>query len=127
MMKYTTATRLMCGMSLLSRISCIDTVMLMAGLYVNASCYNYCFLFPFSAVLSSTLLKEKLNLHGKIGCFLSIIGSTVIIIHAPEEDKIDDLYEIGRNMCTIGESSGLFQASGEISGFQGGAHFTALQ
>lgn len=60
-------------------------------------------LFHFSAVLSSTLLNEKLNLHGKIGCFLSIIGSTVIIIHAPEEGKIDDLYEIGRNMCTIGE------------------------
>lgn len=54
-------------------------------------------------MLSSTLLKEKLNLHGKIGCILSIIGSTVIIIHAPEEDKIDDLYEIGRNMCSIGE------------------------
>ncbi len=58
----------------------------------------------FSAVLSSTLLNEKLNLHGKMGCFLSIIGSTMIIIHAPEEGKIDDLYQIGRNMCSIGKS-----------------------
>lgn len=55
-----------------------------------------------SAVLSSTLLNEKLNFHGKIGCILSIIGSTVIVIHAPEEDKIDNLYQIGQNMCTIG-------------------------
>jgi len=38
----------------------------------------------FSAVLSSTLLKEKLNIHGKLGCFLCILGSTVIVIHAPE-------------------------------------------
>lgn len=59
--------------------------------------------FWLSAGLSSALLNEKLNLHGKMGCFLSIIGSTVIIIHAPEEDRIDNLYEIGRNMCTIGE------------------------
>ena len=61
-------------------------------------------LSPPSAVLSSTLLNETLNLHGKIGCFLSIIGSTVIIIHAPEEGKINDLYEIGRSMCSAGES-----------------------
>ena len=63
--------------------------------------------FLYSAVLSSTLLNEKLNLHGKIGCFLSIIGSTVIIIHAPEEEQIEDLYQIGRNMCTIGEDEGV--------------------
>ena len=59
--------------------------------------------YSYSAVLSSSLLKEKLNLHGKIGCVLSLIGSTVIIIHAPEEDRIDDLYQIGRNMCSIGK------------------------
>ena len=56
-----------------------------------------------SAVLSSTLLKEKLNTHGKLGCILCIIGSTVIVIHAPEEGEIDSLYDIGRNMCSIGE------------------------
>ena len=29
-----------------------------------------------SAILSSYFLNERLNLHGKIGCFLSILGST---------------------------------------------------
>lgn len=56
-----------------------------------------------SAVLSSNLLKEKLNLHGKVGCLLSILGSTVIILHAPEEGEANDLYEIGKNMLSLGE------------------------
>jgi drug/metabolite transporter (DMT)-like permease len=55
-----------------------------------------------SAVLSSYLLKERLNLHGKVGCLLSILGSTVIILHAPEEGEANDLYEIGKNMLSLG-------------------------
>uniref|UniRef100_H0VM35 NIPA magnesium transporter 2 n=3 Tax=Rodentia TaxID=9989 RepID=H0VM35_CAVPO len=35
-----------------------------------------------SAILSSYFLNERLNLHGKIGCLLSILGSTVMVIHA---------------------------------------------
>ena len=57
----------------------------------------------FSAILSSSLLNEKLNLHGKIGCFLCILGSTIIVIHAPEEEEVSDLYAIGKNMISIGE------------------------
>ena len=48
------------------------------------------------------MLNEKLNLHGKLGCLLAIVGSTIIIIHAPEESEVNDLYEIGRNMLSIG-------------------------
>ena len=55
-------------------------------------------------MLSSTLLQEKLNLHGKIGCILSIIGSTVIVLHAPDDEVIDSLNKIGRNICSIGRS-----------------------
>ncbi len=55
-----------------------------------------------SAVLSSQLLNERLNLHGKMGCFLSILGSTVIIIHAPQEGEVNNLYEIGKNMLSVG-------------------------
>ena len=58
----------------------------------------------YSAVLSSYLLKEKLNLHGKVGCVLSIIGSTVIILNAPEEGEANDLYEIGKNMLSLGKT-----------------------
>ncbi|KAM4796711.1 magnesium transporter NIPA2 [Rhinophrynus dorsalis] len=44
-----------------------------------------------SAILSSYFLSEKLNLHGKIGCLLSILGSTVMVIHAPKEEEIESL------------------------------------
>ena len=50
--------------------------------------------FFFSALLASYFLQEKQNLHGKIGCLLSIIGSTVLVIHAPQEEEVkrmDDL------------------------------------
>jgi hypothetical protein len=38
-----------------------------------------------AAILSSKFLNEKLNLLGKLGCFLCIIGSTIIVIHSPKE------------------------------------------
>ncbi|XP_033150781.1 magnesium transporter NIPA2 [Drosophila busckii] len=44
-----------------------------------------------SAVMASKFLNEKLNLLGKIGCFLCIIGSTIIVIHSPKEKEIEDL------------------------------------
>ncbi|XP_078534349.1 LOW QUALITY PROTEIN: magnesium transporter NIPA3 [Lissotriton helveticus] len=44
------------------------------------------------AVLSSYFLNEKLNLHGKLGCVLSILGSTVMVIHAPEEEQVTSLH-----------------------------------
>eukprot|EP00794_Sanderia_malayensis_P007191 gene7191-7997_t len=47
-----------------------------------------------SAILSSYLLNEKLNLHGKIGCFLCILGSTVLIIHAPQEENVSTMEEL---------------------------------
>ena len=61
-----------------------------------------------SAVLSSTLLNETLNVHGKIGCVLSILGSTIIIIHAPEEGHLEDLWEIGKNMMSLGMPVSIF-------------------
>ncbi|CAL8345699.1 magnesium transporter NIPA2 isoform X2 [Gadus morhua] len=44
-----------------------------------------------SAVLSSYFLTERLNLHGKLGCVLSILGSTTMVIHAPKEEEISSL------------------------------------
>lgn len=48
-----------------------------------------------SAVLASIMLKERLNLLGKVGCFLCILGSTVLIIHAPEEEQVADMEDLG--------------------------------
>ncbi|XP_038647171.1 magnesium transporter NIPA3-like isoform X3 [Scyliorhinus canicula] len=47
-----------------------------------------------SAVLSSYVLNERLNIHGKLGCMLSIVGSTVIVIHSPEEEGVYSLHEM---------------------------------
>ncbi|XP_066932809.1 magnesium transporter NIPA2-like isoform X1 [Clytia hemisphaerica] len=44
-----------------------------------------------SAVLASIMLKERLNLHGKVGCLLCILGSTILIIHAPEEEQVTEM------------------------------------
>ncbi|XP_012861024.1 magnesium transporter NIPA3 [Echinops telfairi] len=49
---------------------------------------------PNSAILSSYFLNEHLNIHGKIGCILSILGSTVMVIHAPQEEEVASLNEM---------------------------------
>nr|XP_005283353.1 magnesium transporter NIPA2 [Chrysemys picta bellii]XP_042696773.1 magnesium transporter NIPA2 [Chrysemys picta bellii] len=51
-----------------------------------------------SAILSSYFLNEKLNLHGKIGCLLSILGSTVMVIHAPQEEEVETLNEMSHKL-----------------------------
>ena len=47
-----------------------------------------------SAVLSAHFLNEKLNIIGKIGCVLTAIGSTVMVIHAPKEGEIKTVAEL---------------------------------
>ncbi|KAG8222052.1 hypothetical protein J437_LFUL000496 [Ladona fulva] len=44
-----------------------------------------------SAILSSYFLKENLNLLGKVGCVLCILGSTVIVLHSPKEEEVENL------------------------------------
>jgi len=75
-------------------------------------------ILPNSAILSSYFLNEKLNIHGKLGCVLSILGSTVMVIHAPEEEEVTSLdemerklrdpglYAITMNLCYGSEKSG---------------------
>lgn len=47
-----------------------------------------------SAVLADILLKEKLQKMGILGCLLCILGSTMIVLHAPEERSIHSVDEI---------------------------------
>lgn len=44
-----------------------------------------------AAILSSKFLNERLNLIGKLGCLLCVIGSTIIVLHSPKEAEITDL------------------------------------
>ncbi|XP_043984808.1 magnesium transporter NIPA2 isoform X2 [Gambusia affinis] len=55
-----------------------------------------------SAVLSSYFLTERLNLHGKLGCLLSILGSTTMVIHAPKEEEIDSLEDMAKKLVDPG-------------------------
>ncbi|XP_011643862.1 magnesium transporter NIPA2 [Pogonomyrmex barbatus] len=47
-----------------------------------------------SAVLASKYLNEKLNLLGKMGCLLCILGSTIIVLHSPKEEEVSNLSDL---------------------------------
>lgn len=46
------------------------------------------------AVLASVFLKEELGLLGKLGCALCLIGSLIIILHAPPDKDVQTVDEI---------------------------------
>jgi magnesium transporter len=47
-----------------------------------------------TTILSAIFLKERLSLVGKIGCFLCIIGSVVIVMNAPSESSAATIQEM---------------------------------
>ena len=47
-----------------------------------------------SAVLSSLFLGEYLNKLRKAGILLSLVGSTMIIIHAPRQERVSTFAEL---------------------------------
>lgn len=51
-----------------------------------------------TAVLSSRLLKERLNLLGKIGCAVCLLGSTVIVIHSPKTEEVSSMDDLAQKM-----------------------------
>ncbi|KAG8508772.1 Magnesium transporter NIPA4 [Galemys pyrenaicus] len=55
-----------------------------------------------SAILSSYFLGEGLNLLGKLGCVICVTGSTVMVIHAPEEEKVTTIMEMASKMKDTG-------------------------
>ena len=54
----------------------------------------FCLSLFVSALLSSRVLKERLNLLGKVGCGLAIIGSTIMVIHSPKEQEVANMAEL---------------------------------
>ena len=63
-------------------------------------CYWCCLC---SAFLASILLEERLNLHGKVGSLLCLLGSTVIVINAPDEQQLDTMVEIKERIADAGK------------------------
>lgn len=47
-----------------------------------------------SAVLAHFILKEKLHIFGVLGCVLCVVGSTSIVLHAPQERAIESVKEV---------------------------------
>jgi magnesium transporter len=45
-------------------------------------------------VLASFLLGEELGHLGRIGCTLCLLGSSIIVLHAPEDKDIQSIDEI---------------------------------
>ena len=45
-------------------------------------------------MMASYFLKEKLNLLGKLGCLMCILGSTLMVLHSPKEAEIQTMEEL---------------------------------
>lgn len=59
------------------------------------------------AVLSAIFLKEHLNLLCKIGCLQCVLGSTVMVLHAPKEgDGANSLDELAVRLGDPGKLAG---------------------
>ncbi|XP_021290421.1 probable magnesium transporter NIPA2 isoform X1 [Herrania umbratica] len=48
----------------------------------------------FSAVLAHFILEERLHIFGVLGCALCVVGSTTIVLHAPQERNIESVKEV---------------------------------
>lgn len=56
-----------------------------------------------SAVLASHFLDEHLNIIGKVGCLLCLIGAVLVIIHSPKDGDLGSLEEIYEDYLHPGE------------------------
>ena len=49
-----------------------------------------------TTILSAIFLKERLSFVGKVGCFMCIIGSIVIVMNAPEQSSASKIQDMER-------------------------------
>ncbi|XP_070817053.1 magnesium transporter NIPA1 isoform X2 [Chaetodon trifascialis] len=56
----------------------------------------------FGAVLASQILREHLNILGKLGCVLCCCGSVVLIIHAPKAEAVTSRLEFEERLLDPG-------------------------
>lgn len=47
-----------------------------------------------TTILSAIFLKERLSFVGKVGCFICIIGSVVIVVNAPEQAAVSNIQDM---------------------------------
>jgi uncharacterized membrane protein len=94
----------MCDFLHLSRLNCANRSAVIVGEVANFAAYAFApaiLVTPLGAlsvligaVLGSYFLKEKLGTLGKLGCAICLIGSVIIILHAPPDQDIETIDEI---------------------------------
>jgi len=55
-----------------------------------------------TTILSAIFLKERLSFVGKIGCFMCIIGSVVIVMNAPAQSSATDIQDMKKFVLAPG-------------------------
>ncbi|KAI9884336.1 MAG: hypothetical protein M1823_003875 [Watsoniomyces obsoletus] len=55
-----------------------------------------------AAILSAIFLKERLSFVGKIGCFMCIVGSVVIVMNAPKQSSAATIQQVKKFMIAPG-------------------------
>ena len=68
------------------------------------SLLQYIFDLAYSAILASYLLDEELGHLGRLGCTVCILGSLIIVIHAPADKDIQTVDEVLRYAVQPGAS-----------------------
>lgn len=58
--------------------------------------------------MGSYFLDEQLGLLGKIGCAICLIGSVIIVLHAPPDKEVESVEEI----LNLALQPGMFQGGG---------------
>jgi len=61
----------------------------------------------YSAILASYLLEEELGHLGRLGCTICLLGSLIIVLHAPADKDIQTVDEVLRYAVQPGASSSL--------------------
>lgn len=54
-------------------------------------------------MLAHFVLEEKLHIFGVLGCVLCMVGSTSIVLHAPQERQINSVKEVWHHATQPGK------------------------
>lgn len=86
----------------------ICTITFIKFVYVEACvclfrCVFITYVLLFSAVLAHFVLEEKLHIFGVLGCVLCMVGSTGIVLNAPQESPIHSVKEVWHHATQPGK------------------------
>jgi drug/metabolite transporter (DMT)-like permease len=79
-----------------------------------------------SAVLGTYFLKEELGTLGKLGCAICLIGSVIIVLHAPPDEEIDRIDEMLQYAIQPGMASIRLRAPAQANAGIGFLFYVAL-